>query len=154
MTEHIVKHEVALGFIFGGNALFTVRNPKTENRLTFKVTKHKKDDIFFVKVLTNPDVYEFIGSIRPGTKFKHSKKSRISDEAQSVKVFDFVFNKLITSSLPQFIEIWHEGRCCACGKTLTTPESIQRGIGPECFRRNATKADLRDDLISRILNSK
>jgi len=154
MTEHIVKHEVALGFIFGGNALFTVKNPKTENRFTFKVTKHKKEDIFFVKVLTNPDVYEFIGSIRPGTRFKHSKKSRISDEAQSVKVFDFVFNTLITKSLPQFIEIWHEGRCCACGKTLTTPESIQRGIGPECFRRNASKADLRDDLISRILNSK
>lgn len=154
MTEHIVKHEEALGFIFGGNALFTVRNPKTENRFTFKVTKHKKEDIFFVKVLTNPDVYEFIGSIRPGAKFKHSKKSRISDEAQSVKVFDFVFNKLITNSLPQFVEIWHEGRCCACGKTLTTPESIQRGIGPECFRRNASKADLRDDLINRILNSK
>jgi len=154
MTEHIVKHEEALGFIFGGNALFTVRNPKTENRFTFKVTKHKKEDIFFVKVLTNPDVYEFIGSIRPGTRFKHSKKSRISDEAQSVKVFDFVFNTLITKSLPQFIEIWHEGRCCACGKTLTTPESIQRGIGPECFRRNASKSDLRDDLINRILNSK
>jgi hypothetical protein len=154
MTEHIVKHEEALGFIFGGNALFTVKNPKTENRFTFKVTKHKKEDIFFVKVLTNPDVYEFIGSIRPGTRFKHSKKSRISDEAQSVKVFDFVFNTLITKSLPQFIEIWHEGRCCVCGKTLTTPESIQRGIGPECFRRNASKADLRDDLISRILNSK
>jgi hypothetical protein len=154
MTEHIVKHEVALGFIFGGNALFTVKNPKTENRFTFKVTKHKKEDIFFVKVLTNPDVYEFIGSIRPGTRFKHSKKSRISDEAQSVKVFDFVFNTLITKSLPQFIEIWHEGRCCACGKTLTTPESIQRGIGPECFRRNASKSDLRDDLINRILNSK
>jgi len=154
MTEHIVKHEEVLGFIFGGNALFTVKNPKTENRFTFKVTKHKKEDIFFVKVLTNPDVYEFIGSIRPGTRFKHSKKSRISDEAQSVKVFDFVFNTLITKSLPQFIEIWHEGRCCACGKTLTTPESIQRGIGPECFRRNASKSDLRDDLINRILNSK
>ena len=63
MTEHIVKHEDALGFIFGGNALFTVKNPKTENRFTFKVTKHKKEDVFFVKVLTNPDVYEFIGSI-------------------------------------------------------------------------------------------
>lgn len=102
MTEHIVKHEDALGFIFGGNALFTVRNPKTENRFTFKVTKHKKDDIFFVKVLTNPDVYEFIGSIRPGTKFKHSKKSRISNDAQCVKVFDFIFAKLISKSLPQY----------------------------------------------------
>ena len=101
MTEHIIKHEEALGFIFGGNALFTVRNPKTENRFTFKVTKHKKEDIFFVKVLTNPDVYEFIGSIRVGSKFKHSKRSRISDEAQSVKVFDFVLTKLITKSLPQ-----------------------------------------------------
>lgn len=154
MSDHIVKHEESLVFIFGGNALFTVRNPKTKNRFTFKVTKHKSEDIFFVKVLTNPDVYEFIGSVRVGSKFKHSKKSRISSESQSVKVFDFVLTKLISKSLPQFVEIWHEGKCCKCGRTLTTPDSIQRGIGPECFRINVSKVDLRDDLINRILNSK
>lgn len=131
MTQHIIKHENAINFILGGNSLFTIRNPKTQNRFTFKVNRHNEDDIFFVKILTNPDIYEFIGTIR-NNKFKHSKKSRISDEAQSVKVFDFIVKSLFSNRLPEFIEIWHEGRCCVCGKTLTDPESIELGMGPYC----------------------
>lgn len=29
----------------------------------------------------------------------------------------------------------HEGYCGVCGRALTVPESIERGIGPECWRR-------------------
>jgi hypothetical protein len=29
-------------------------------------------------------------------------------------------------------EVMHVGKCCKCRRLLTTPESIQRGIGPEC----------------------
>ena len=134
MSENIVKHEDALGFIFGGNALFTVKNTKTENRFTFKVTKHKKDDIFFVKVLTGPGKYEFIGSLKKGFKFKYSDKSRISIGAQSVRVFDYLIIRLITKSLPDIIEIWHNGYCGRCGRILTVPESISTGFGPECIK--------------------
>ena len=131
----ILKHDTSLDFIFGGNALFTCRNTKTSNRFTFKVTKHKKEDIFFVKVLTNPDVYQFIGSIKRGSNYKHSVKSKISDNAQSVKVFSYLLEKLNSNTLPEFIEIWHEGRCGRCGRTLTVPESIESGFGPECVKR-------------------
>jgi hypothetical protein len=27
------------------------------------------------------------------------------------------------------------GRCFRCGETLTTPESIERGLGPKCFKK-------------------
>ncbi len=134
-NEHIINHDSGLDFIFGGKALFTCKNSKTSNRFTFKVTKHKKDDIYFVKVLTNPDIYEFVGTIFKDGKFKYSRKSRITDASQSVRVFDYVINKLNTKSLPDFIQLWHEGKCGCCGRTLTTPESIIRGIGPECFKR-------------------
>jgi len=137
--SHILKHETALDFIFGGNSLFTVKNTKTENRFTFKVTKHEKEDIFFVKILTNPDVYQFIGSIRKGSNYKHSAKSRISEDAQSVKVFDYLINKLNTNTLPEFVQIWHEGRCGRCGKTLTDPTSIENGFGPYCIKSQKTK---------------
>jgi len=33
------------------------------------------------------------------------------------------------------LEIWHEGRCGCCGRKLTVPESIDRGIGPVCWDR-------------------
>lgn len=31
------------------------------------------------------------------------------------------------------VEVWHEGRCGCCGRKLTVPLSIERGIGPDCW---------------------
>jgi len=33
------------------------------------------------------------------------------------------------------MEIWHEGSCSRCGRTLTVPESIATGLGPVCASR-------------------
>ena len=94
----ILKHSDALRFILGGNSTVTFLNTKTSNRFTYRVKSIKnksnpENPIFFVKVLTNPDLYQFIGSII-NTRFKYSKKSKISDDAQSIRVFQYVFAKL------------------------------------------------------------
>jgi len=128
-----IDNTSALDFILAGKSVFTFLNSQTENRFTYKVKKHKQDDIFFVSVLTGPEIYQFIGSIKSGS-FKHSTKSSISATSQSVKVFDFVFSKLQAGTLSPIIEIWHNGRCGKCGKMLTVPKSIQTGFGPECFK--------------------
>lgn len=122
----------SLDFIFGGNSTFTALNTKSENRFTFKVKKHKKDDIYFVSVLTSPETYQFIGSYRGA--FKYSAKSRISDRSQSVSVFKYIIDKLSSKNLPNYIEVWHSGKCGKCGKKLTTPDSISNGFGPTCRR--------------------
>lgn len=134
MKGNKLPHTKALDFILAGKSIFTFLNPKTENRFTFKVKKHKTDDVFFVSVLTNPDVYQFIGSIK-AKSFFHSKKSKISKDSQSVKVFDYVFSALSRNTLSEFIEIWHEGKCAKCGRTLTVPASIESGFGPECSKK-------------------
>ena len=149
MTAGIIKHELALSFILGGKSFVTFLNTKTDNRFTFKVVKHKKDDIFFVNVLTGPDVYTFVGTVRNGI-YKHSPKSNISNEAQSVKVFNYIVNKLTSNNLPDFIEIYHDGRCGKCGRQLTVPESIETGFGPECAK-SLSKQTLRDITINKIL---
>jgi len=130
----VIQHNKAIDFILGGNSTFTVLNTKTKNRFTFKVKKHNKGNIFFVKILTNPEIYTFIGSIIEN-KYKHSGKSTINQDAQSVKVFSYILRKLSESSLEDFIEIWHEGRCGRCGRELTVPSSIESGFGPECIKR-------------------
>lgn len=134
MTGHSITHDKALQFIFGGKSIFTVKNTETDNRFTFKVNKHKTDDIFFVRVLTNPDCFEFIGSIKEDSFFKHSFKSRIKPNSQSVKVFDYIIKQLRKNTLPEIVEIWHEGKCGRCGRRLTVPESIDTGFGPECSK--------------------
>ena len=44
------------------------------------------------------------------------------------KAFDFFFR---SSSIHPELVVRHEARC---GRTLTVPESIERGIGPECIK--------------------
>jgi hypothetical protein len=107
-------------------------------------------DLFFVSVLTNPDNYSYIGTCIEGN-YKHGKKSNISPEAQSVKVFQFMLNKLKSNNLPDFLEVWHEGFCGKCGRRLTVPSSILTGIGPECFK-TLSKAEKRDKFLEMILS--
>ena len=147
MTQGILKHSKALEFILGGKSFVTFLNTKTDNRFTFKVVKHKKEDLFFVNVLTSPDIYTFIGTVNSTGSFRHSRKSKITGEAQSVKVFSYVFSKLqiivkpstetedAITALPEFIEVYHSVRCVKCGKRLTTPNSINLGYGPDCIKR-------------------
>jgi hypothetical protein len=142
MRNHKLNNSDALKFMFAGNSITTFVNSKTNNRFTFKVKQKKDSNLFFVSVLTSPDVYVYIGTVI-NSQFKHSKKSSINRDAQSVRVFDYVFTSLIKNNLPTFIEIWHEGRCGKCGRVLTVPDSILNGLGPECMKsiRKSEKAD-------------
>lgn len=118
-------------FILGGKAIFTTLNTQTGNRFTFKVNKGKKD-IYFVSVLTGPSIYEYIGTFTSSTSFKIGQKSRITEQSTSYKVFYYILNHLRKGDLLPQIEIWHEGKCAKCGKSLTDPDSIKTGWGPYC----------------------
>jgi hypothetical protein len=149
MIEHKLNNSDALKFIFAGNSTFTFRNSKTENRFTFKLQQKKGSNVFFVSVLTSPDCYTYIGTVLVGN-FWHGKKSKISKDAQSVRVFDYVLNKLKSNTLPDFLEVWHEGSCGKCGRKLTVPSSILSGLGPECFK-TISKVEKRDKFLELIL---
>ena len=138
----------ALKFIFAGNSTVTFLNSETENRFTYKVKKAKDSNLFFVSVLTGPDQYSYLGTVSNGI-YKHGKKSNFTG-AQSEKVFSYVLNKLKSESLPECIEIWHEGKCGKCGRQLTVPSSIETGIGPECIK-TLSKAEKRDIFLTSIL---
>ncbi len=149
MTGHKLDNKEALKFIFAGKSLVTFVNTNTGNRFTFKVKQAKNSNLFFVSVLTSPEVYTYIGTATEGV-YRHGRKSHITKDSQSVKVFEYVINKLKSQNLPEFIEVWHEGKCGKCGRTLTVPASIATGIGPECIK-SLSKADKRDKFLELIL---
>lgn len=138
MKGHPISHKDALSFILAGKAIVTFLNTQTENRFTFKIKKAKDSSIYFVSVLTGTDSYQYAGTLSDGV-FRVGKKSKISADAQSIRVFDYVTKKLKANTLPDFIEIWHEGRCGRCGRALTVPSSIKSGLGPECIKRSTLK---------------
>lgn len=124
-------------FFEGGKAIFTVFNNKGEH-ITYKIRK-KGDSPFFVSLLTGPDNYRnytYIGLYIPSWKaIKLTEKSKLLPESKPVKVFNWAVQQVWENhSLPEGYGIVHENKCCRCGRKLTTPESVENGIGPECIK--------------------
>lgn len=135
-----------LRFILAGNATFTLRSRRTGTRFTYRVNKKDGEDFWFVKVLTGPENtkdYTYLGNIsvngpqylRYGShSFWHSKKQQVSPDAPSAKAFAWAFRRFVVGTdVSADMDFFHAGSCARCGRTLTTPESIARGWGPECW---------------------
>jgi hypothetical protein len=124
-------------FFEGGNAIFTVGNDKGEH-YTFKIRQPKGENKpFFVNLLTGPNNtgdYTYMGIYNPQKKKVYlTTKSKYTYESTPVKVINWAINIVaMDKNLPAGYTIQHEGKCCRCGRTLTTPESVEKGIGPEC----------------------
>lgn len=128
--------ETIRNFLEGGFSIFTLKSKKTDSHFTYKVTASKdRENFWFVSVLTGPDNlrdYTYIGFIQERRDFIWGKKSTIAKDSVSVVAFAWFTRSLKGGSIPSELEIFHIGRCCKCGKPLTTPESLEMGIGPEC----------------------
>ena len=125
-------------FVTAGNAIFTLRNPATGNRFTFRVRRSEPregaEPILFVGVLTGEDNtgdYSYLGCIFPDG-FRVTKKSRISADAPSARAFAWFWRRVSAGADVSPAEVWHTGHCGRCGRLLTVPESIETGLGPVC----------------------
>jgi hypothetical protein len=137
---------VSRAFVLGGRAIFTVENGKGEY-ITYKVSVTKKDlkksveqRPHFLSVMTgrdNENSYTYAGLVRwMSGEFVATYASKYHKASREIVIFEWamrhVWNNL---PLPVGYHIRHAGKCGCCGRTLTTPESIERGIGPECWKR-------------------
>ena len=133
MSGKKLKNQDALNFITAGNSEFTFKNSKTCAEFSYKIKISDDGSVFFVRVLKD-DSYKYIGFIR-SNKFGYTNKSNLNQNDQEIKVFKWVFDKLIDNKLPEFIEVWHLGKCGKCGRKLKNSDSIDLGIGPECIKK-------------------
>jgi hypothetical protein len=131
---------------------------------------------WFVKVLNGPDNlkdYKYLGTIFPakyddGIVYYHGKKSKVEADAPSARgIAWFIKNLSSLVKLRKNLEqgkdkaeekitklenklnkllYYHEGRCGSCARTLTVPESIINGLGPDCAKKNGGGLDLLDFL--------
>lgn len=127
-------------FLEGGHAIFTVANGKGEH-FTFRIGRKDDTQPLFVGLLTGPDneaSYTYMGVFTPATaSIRLTAKSKFTSDSKPVKVAGWAVKQVATqATLPVGYTIQHAGKCCVCGRTLTTPESIDRGIGPECIKKS------------------
>jgi len=95
--------------------------------------------VFFVSLLSgssNEEDFSYLGIIPKDDplSFRLTAKSRAGEQAQSVVAFRWFWKQITAGRLPGSMSVWHEGRCGRCGRTLTVPESIASGFGPECIQ--------------------
>ena len=124
-----------------GKAIFTISNPNNEH-FTYKIKMKKleKDSFWFIYLLTGPDntsSYTYLGCYVPSIHgIRLTAKSKLPIDSKPVKVLTWAIKKVVNQeAIPEGYKIQHEGKCGRCGRLLTTPESITRGIGPECFSK-------------------
>jgi len=137
-----LKASAAREYILAGDAEFSIVSRKTGVRFTFRAERPENGAVHFVKLRTGAGErdYTFMGTIFSDGNFNHSRKSRVGYSAPSSVGFRFVWEALRAGVWPRGAEVWHSGRCGRCHRTLTTPESVARGIGPECAKIMDAKA--------------
>lgn len=148
----LVDPAVTVVFMLAGNAHVTFQSRRTGTRFTYRVRAAKPrleetvgavavgsgGPSHFVSVLTGSDNehgYEYLGCIYARRNYAHGRKSHIAMKAPSAIAFAWVWHTLMSGEMHDQLAVYHEGRCGACGRRLTTPESVASGLGPVCARR-------------------
>jgi hypothetical protein len=137
--------ELSEKFLLAGNAVFTVTNPKGDH-YTFRVRRVESEwpqgsgrmgVSYFVnvKVSGQDRLYAYIGLLNPTTgTVKTTQKSMYVPGSKEYDVASWACQAVIGCKMvPAGYHIEHAGRCGKCGRQLTDPQSIERGIGPECW---------------------
>jgi Family of unknown function (DUF6011) len=145
--HHFTSIDDARAFALAGNAILTLQSLRTGTHYTYRVkqatnqqTQEPQPGVYFVNLLTSgsadDDGFTYLGLIRRGA-FGLTAKSHMTLDSGPVKAFRFF---LQAKQLHADLVVRHEGRCGRCGRTLTVPESIDSGLGPECREIYASRS--------------
>lgn len=133
-----------------GQVRITVKSHKTGQHITvrFKCTADNRDRAFaqddnrnWVPCGLSKASHVFIDVPRPdgdwadkvGTYYPQSGCFFADGNADPARIYAAAMAAQWLCGAEFKSEISEEERCGACGRQLTDPESIARGIGPECF---------------------
>ena len=121
-------------FCFGGHARFTLESMVSGKHYTFEISKKVFGNkvLWFAAVLTAGDQYTYIGKVLGKSGIQLTAKSRLTEDAPAVKALRWFLRALTKGQVPDSVVVYHSNKCGACGRELTTPESIRCGLGPVC----------------------
>lgn len=140
-TVQFIKYWEVMSYVFGGRAIITIVSNKTQTHFTYKFVASKNgknsagNDVgnFVVYTLVGKKYLPFGKVVWYGKKFIYIP-GYVPKSWVRYKAFMWVWRHIINKVFPKGVYIWREDKCCVCGKRLTHPESIVKGIGPECIK--------------------
>lgn len=130
-----------------GDVRVTVTSKKTGEHITirFKAFKDTRDTPgknwtrvplveathVFIEVPTPGNSWAWADKV--GTFYPQSQRFFIADNADPARVYAAQMAAQWLNGVKFESRIQEESRCGKCGRALTDPVSIERGIGPECY---------------------
>lgn len=140
MLKKIDNPETLKPYITGGNSTFTIYSDKLKKRYTYHVVRDKMlKNRYLVSLMYGSDNADLKGSFRfLGLFYSDSMTLKVNsigvykqDAAKMLDYFLSIIDK--RKDWPDTCEFYPSRKCVRCGRKLTTPESITRGIGPDCL---------------------
>lgn len=129
-------HNITAKAVFAGQSTFTVANNKGEH-YTFRI--EESEGTHFAKLLTgsnNEADYTYLGILKTSGEVVTTRKSKMSKDSVPVKVLAWTVKRLLEGKeFPEGYSCLHDGSCSRCGRTLTHPDSLMTGLGPECAKK-------------------
>lgn len=130
------------------NGHYTVTNPKGEHR-TFRIATQPLDASFapgerLLGLLSGPEneenykTFAFVNeddTIRVWARFKSKTQEKSFWEKSAFMLRNMVLEGDQSPFVAKGCSLLLEKHCLACNRLLTIPESIERGIGPECAKK-------------------
>lgn len=129
-----------LPYLTAGKCTFTLYSRKLDKRYTYHVVQDAKVKNRYIVSLffgnDNADYahsYRFLGLFYSDTmRLKNNSIGTAKQDAS--RMLDYFLDVVSERrEWPDTCEFYPSTHCARCGRKLTTPESVTRGIGPDCL---------------------
>ena len=148
MTEAQLKNTQDIrDYMFAGKAEFTLHSLPTDKHFTYKIIDlvtnydNSMKFLYYLSGSDNDNDWQYACTIRQlknsadqHITVKETQKSR-GFSAPVMIAFRWFIYMLNKDQISIDLEFMHSGKCSACGRKLTMPESIRTGLGPVCRSR-------------------
>ena len=125
-------------YILGGRGIITLASP-TGKHHTYSFNEPRNggfpEGTTFVYCNTQERIWLYVGMIDANFRFRLTRSSTWGNDCEIVKGIRYLM-KIISGDIARTpMKIYHCGACAVCGRRLTDPKSIIRGIGPRCRKK-------------------
>lgn len=125
-------------FIFGGNAEFSIQNLENGVVFRYNIKKAKDNDRMYFVYVQEGRNWSYAGYLlkyQDGSyRYNTGNKGNYGSGEPPIKGLLYALRHK-DRAIPKPMSMYHHGRCALCGRELKDRESVERGFGPECWKR-------------------
>jgi hypothetical protein len=135
MIQNQIPADKVKDYMLAGKACLILYDKERKISKKFWIyAQYSKDTVTAYWMYMDKAKKEYIGYITADHKLmlRQQSSDNLNTINEGIKAMEWLWTKLMIGHIPETIAVLHDGRCGACGRLLTDPESILRGLGPKC----------------------